>query len=83
VGNLFGAQASTLAAVDREIHVKINHIGWTVYIPKLRRKWAAHVARISEMKNTYQILVEKSERRRSLGKHRYRWKNNIKMHLRQ
>jgi hypothetical protein len=30
-------------------------------------KWAGHVACIGVMRNAYQILVEKSERKRQLG----------------
>jgi hypothetical protein len=32
-----------------------------------------------KMRNVYQILVRKPERRRPLGRPRRRWKDNIKM----
>jgi hypothetical protein len=44
-------------------------------------RWAGHVARIREKKNTYRILVGKSEGKRSLGRPRRRWVDNIKIDL--
>jgi hypothetical protein len=35
-----------------------------------------------ERRNAYRILVEKPERRKSLGRPRRRWVDNIKMYLR-
>jgi len=44
---------------------------------KLRRMgWVRHVARVGEMKNVYKI-VGKPEGKRSLGKPRSRWKDDI------
>jgi transcription termination factor 2 len=51
---------------------------------KLRRmRWAGHVARTGEKRNAYRILVGKPEGKRPLGRPRRRWKNNIKMDLRE
>jgi hypothetical protein len=36
-----------------------------------------------EMGNAYKILVEKLEWKRPLGRPRRRWKNNIRMYLRE
>lgn len=36
-----------------------------------------------EHENVYEILVGKPEGRRSLGRHRTRWEDNIKMHLKE
>jgi hypothetical protein len=38
--------------------------------------WVRHVARVGEMKNVYKI-VGKPEGKRSLGKPRSRWKDDI------
>jgi hypothetical protein len=38
---------------------------------------------MEEMRNVYKILVEKTEGKRPLGRHRRRWEDNIRMHLRQ
>jgi hypothetical protein len=40
-----------------------------------------HVARVGERRGVYSILVGKPEGKRSLGRHRCRWKKNIKMDL--
>jgi hypothetical protein len=44
-------------------------------------RWARHVARMGEERNTYRLLVEKSEAKRPLGRSRRRWVDNIKMDL--
>jgi len=36
------------------------------------------VARIGEMRNAYKILVRKPERKRTLGRPRRRWEDNIR-----
>jgi hypothetical protein len=41
-----------------------------------------HVARMAEKRNAYKILVGKPEGKRSLGRPRRRWVNNIKMNHR-
>jgi len=47
-----------------------------------RMIWAGHVARMEEMKNTYNIPVAKAEGKRSCGTGRRRWEDNIRMDLR-
>jgi hypothetical protein len=47
-----------------------------------RMRWEGHVARMGEKRNAYRILVGKPEGKRSLGRPRHRWDNNIKMDLR-
>jgi hypothetical protein len=42
-------------------------------------KLAGHVARMGEKENAYRILVGKPEGKRSLGRSRRRWVDNIKM----
>jgi hypothetical protein len=43
--------------------------------------WVVHVSLMGGMKNAYNILVGKSERKRPLGRPRRRWKDNIRMNL--
>ena len=51
---------------------------------KLRRlRWAGHVARTELSKNAYGVLVGKPDGKRSLGRPRHRWEDNIKMVLRE
>jgi hypothetical protein len=38
-----------------------------------------HVVHMGEMRNAYKILVRRPEGKRSLGRQRHRWKDNIKM----
>jgi predicted small integral membrane protein len=46
-------------------------------------RWEGHVAHMREIRNAYEILVVRSEGRRPRGKPRHRWKDNIKMDLRE
>jgi hypothetical protein len=46
-------------------------------------RWAGHVARTEETRNTYRILVGKPEEKRLLGRPRCRWVGNIKLDLRE
>jgi hypothetical protein len=46
-----------------------------------RMRWAGHVARIGEKRNTYGLLMGKPEGKIPLGRPRRRWVDNIKMGL--
>jgi hypothetical protein len=51
-----------------------------IKIMKSRRmRGVGHVARMGEKRNVHRLLVEKPERKRPLGRLRWRWMNNIKM----
>jgi hypothetical protein len=55
-----------------------------VHVVKSRRKirvCAGHVARMGDRKCTYRILVRRTDGKRSLGRLRRKWENNIKMDL--
>jgi hypothetical protein len=41
-------------------------------------RWARHVARMGEGRGVYRVLVGKPEGKRSLGRPRCRWEDNIK-----
>jgi hypothetical protein len=43
--------------------------------------WARHVARVSERKGVYWVLVGKPKGKRPLERPRRRWEDNIKMSL--
>jgi hypothetical protein len=45
--------------------------------------WTEHVALMGEMRNAYKILVGKPEGKRPLGRPGGRWKNSVKMDLRE
>jgi len=44
-------------------------------------RWAGHVARMGEERGVYRVLVGKREGRRTLGRPRCRWVDNIRMDL--
>jgi hypothetical protein len=52
-------------------------------IKSRRIRWAGPVARMGKKRNAYRLLVEKPEGKRSLGRPRHRWVDNIKMVLRE
>jgi hypothetical protein len=44
-------------------------------------RWAGHVTGVWEKKNTYRLLLGTPEGKRTLGKPRRRWVDNIRMDL--
>ena len=50
-------------------------------IKSRRMRGAGHVARMGERRGAYGVLVAKAEGRRSLGRPRHKWEDNIKMDL--
>jgi hypothetical protein len=44
-------------------------------------RWAGHVARMGEGRGVYRDLVRKPEGKRTLGRPRRRWEDNIRMDL--
>jgi len=44
-------------------------------------RWTRHVARMGERGGIYRVLVGKPEGKRSLGRPKRRWEDNIKMDL--
>jgi hypothetical protein len=48
-----------------------------------RVRGTGHIARMGEMGSTYKTLVGKPEGKRPLGRHRRRWKDNMRMVLRE
>jgi hypothetical protein len=52
-------------------------------IKSRRMWWAGHVARMGEGRGIYRVLVGRPEGKRPLERRRRRWKDNIKMDLRE
>jgi hypothetical protein len=46
-------------------------------------RWAGHIAWMGEMRNSYNIVVGKSEGKRPLVRSRRRWEDNIRMNLKE
>jgi len=43
-----------------------------IRVIKLRMRWAGHVARMEERRSVYRVLVRKPEKKRLIGRHRFR-----------
>ena len=70
----------------RKLHnEELNDLYYSPNIVRLiksrRMRWAGHVARIWERRDVCRVLVGEPEGRRSLGRPRRRWEDNIKMDL--
>jgi len=52
-------------------------------IKSRRMRWEGHVACMGEGRGVYRVLVGKPEGRRTLGRPRLRWEDNIRMDLRE
>jgi hypothetical protein len=50
-------------------------------IKSRRMRWAGHVARMGEKRNTYRLSVGKPEGKRPLRRRRHRWVDNIRIDL--
>jgi hypothetical protein len=48
-------------------------------IKSRRMRWSEHVARMEEIRNEYNILAEKPEGKRTLGRPRRKWKDNSRL----
>jgi hypothetical protein len=69
---------------NEELHNLYSSPNIITIMKSRRMRWEGHVARMGKkQKNAYRILVAKPEGKRSLGRPRRRWVNNIKMDLRE
>ena len=50
-------------------------------IKSRRMRWAGHAARMGEKRGVYRVLAGKPEGKRSLGRPRLRWVDNIQVDL--
>jgi hypothetical protein len=66
---------------DEELHGLYSSPSIIRLIKARRMRWAAHVARMGEVRGAYNILVGKPGGRRPLGRPRCRWEDNIRMDL--
>jgi hypothetical protein len=64
-----------------ELHNLYSSLNIVRVIKSRRMRWAGHVARMGEGRGVYRVLVGRSEGKRSLGRPRRRWEDNIKMNL--
>ena len=85
---VFGPQRDEVTREWRKLHNEelrdLYSLPNIVRVVKSRRmRWAGHVARMGEGRGAPRVLVGKPEGKRSLGRPRLRWENNIKMDLRE
>jgi len=83
---IFGPRGDEVTGEWRRLHnEELNDLYSSPNIVRViksrRMRWAGHVARISEKRGEYRILVGKPEGRRPLGRPRRRWVDNIRMDL--
>jgi hypothetical protein len=85
---IFGPKRDEMTGVWRKLHNEELHGLYSspsiVRVIKARRmRWAWHVARKGEVRGAYNILVGRPDGRRPLRRRRRRWKDTIKMDLRE
>ncbi|KAJ4428006.1 hypothetical protein ANN_24020 [Periplaneta americana] len=85
---IFGVKRDDVTGEWRKLHNTELHALYSSphiirNIKSRRLRWAGHVARMGESRNTYRVLVGRPEGKRPLGRPRRRWEDNIKMGLRE
>ena len=83
---IFGPKSDGVTGEWRKLHnEELNDLYCSpniIRVIKSRRiRWAGHVARLRETKGVHRFVVGKPEGKRTLGRHRRRWEDNIKMEL--
>jgi hypothetical protein len=66
-----------------ELHNLISLPNIFRVIKSRRMRWAGHITLMGEGRGVYRVLVGRPEGKRPLGRPRRRWKDNIKMELRE
>ncbi|KAJ4431393.1 hypothetical protein ANN_19990, partial [Periplaneta americana] len=85
---IFGAKRDEVTGEWRELHNTELHALYSSpdiirNIKSRRFRWAGHVARMGESRNSYRVLVGRPARKRPLERPRRRWEDNIKMDMRE
>jgi hypothetical protein len=81
---IFGPRRDELTGEWRKLHNEELNDPYSspsiVRVIKSRRmKWMWHVAQTGEGRGVYRVLVGKPEGKRTLGRPRHRWKDNINL----
>jgi hypothetical protein len=85
---IFGPKRDEVTGEWRKLHNEELHILYSSpdiirQVKSSRMRWAGHVARMGEERKVYKVLVGKPEGKRPLGRPRRRWKDGIRMDLRE
>jgi hypothetical protein len=83
---IFGPKRNEVTGEWKQLHnEELNDLYCSPNIVRVfksrRSRWAGHVARMGEGRCVYRVLVRKPEGKRTLGRSRLRWEDNIKMDL--
>ena len=86
VRRVFGPERVQLLGVWRRLHnEKLNHLYCSLNIIRMiksrRMRWVGHVASMGDRKVAYRDLVDRHEGKKTLGRPKLRWGDNIKMDL--
>ena len=68
---------------NAELHALYSSPNIIRSLKSRRLRWAGHIARMEQSRNSYRVLVGKPEGKRHLRRPRHRWEDNIKMDLRE
>jgi hypothetical protein len=85
---IFGPKRDEVTGEWRKLHNKELHNFYSSpdiirQVKSRRMRWAGHVARMGEERKVYRVLMGKPEGKRPLGRPRRRWKDGIRMDLRE
>jgi len=83
---VFGSKRDEVTGERRKLHNEelsdLYSLPNVVRVVKSRRmRWAGHVARMGDGRGVHRVLIGKPEGKRTLGRPRRRWEDNIKMDL--
>jgi len=83
---IFGPKRDDVMGEWRKLHNKeLNDLYSSPNIVRViksrRMRWVGHAAHMGERKGIYRVFVRKPKGKRSLGRPRRRWEDNIKIDL--
>jgi len=83
LSRIFGPRRDEVIREWRKLHnEELNDLYSSPAIVRViksrRMRWAGHVTRMGERRGVFRVLVWKPEGKRSLGRPRRRWEDNIK-----
>jgi hypothetical protein len=83
---IFGSKMDEVTGEWRKLHnEELNDLYFSPNIVRVlkprKMRWAGHVVCMGEGRGVYRVLVGKPEKKRTLGRPRRRWEDNIKTDL--